>query len=178
MCNGKFGVVFTVDLPHGSTKESCKRQEERRSCWWDATRGTDGWSVRRAPLICQRRSFSKRAGERIMAPFTSTHKHTHTRMARATAASRFCSPQGRFQDFLKWGVTGGTGNKAHTRVFIINLNTLGLVCFSASCQRFIRCKEVLHTHLNIDYLVLDNCCVKWEIYLKSNIYSSKPSNPT
>lgn len=144
--------------------------------WWNR------W-LKRAPCainLPEKKLFQARGRKDYGSIYTYTQTYTHTdgTCYCCITYTRFCSPQGRFQDFLKWGVTGGTGNKAHTRVFIINLNTLGLVCFSASCQRFIRCKEVLHTYLNIDYLVLDNCCVKWEIYLKSNIYSSKPSNPT
>lgn len=51
-----------------------------------AARGTDGWigACARAPLICQRRGFSRRAGERIKASLfitrarATTHTHTHT----------------------------------------------------------------------------------------------------
>lgn len=53
-----------------------------------------------------------------MAPFTRTHKHIHTRMAHATAASHtrgFSARRRGVSRTFKWGGTGGTEKKAHRK---------------------------------------------------------------
>lgn len=130
--------------------------------------GCHSWNrwLKRAPCainLPEKKLFQARGRKDYGSIYTYTQTYIHTHgwhvLLLHHVHAVFLLAAGAFPGIFKmgWHRWDREQGAQETTAFIINLNTLGLVCFSASCHQFIRCKEVLHTHLNIDYLVLDNC---------------------